>query len=98
MSRRTSGTSLDLCGPAKLVVGTDGHGGISFGAVKVGLDIAYGHDDIDSTWYGFDELDEIQGSESAELKDDGSLTLDFAYHLSDEAMLQAVRAPSSAVC
>ena len=89
---------LDLCGPATLVVGSDGHGEISFGAVQVGLDIANGHDDVDFSWCGFDEMDEVQGCGSAELQDDGTLTIDFAYHLGDEAVLKAVWDPSSASC
>ena len=89
---------LDLCGPATLVVGSEGHGEISFGAVQVGLDIAYYHDEIDFTWCGFDEMDEVQGSGSAELQDDGSLIIDFVYHLGDEAVLKALRHPSSAAC
>ena len=89
---------LDLCGPATLVVGATGHGEIAFGAVQVGLDIVYGADDIDFTWCGFDEMGEVQGSGSAELQDDGSLTIDFAYHLGDEAVLKAVREHYSAAC
>ena len=89
---------LDLCGPATMVVAADGHGEIGFGAVQVSLDIAYGPDDIDFTWCGFDEMDEVQGSGSAELQDDGTLTIDFAYHLGDEASLKAVRETSSAAC
>ena len=89
---------LDLCGPATLVVGSEGHGEISFGAVQVGLDIAYNHDDIDFTWCGFDEMDEVQGYGSAELQDDGSLVINFAYHLGDEAAFKANRELSSAAC
>ena len=89
---------LDLCGPATLVVGSEGHGEISFGAVQVGLDIAYNHDDIDFTWCGFDEMDEVQGDGSAELESDGSISIDFAYRNGDKAVLKAVRKPSSAAC
>ena len=89
---------LDLCGPATLVVGSEGHGEISFDAVQVGLDIAYNHDEIDFIWCGFDEMDEVQGSRSAELQDDGSLITDFVYHLGDEAVLKALRHPSPADC
>ena len=89
---------LDLCGPARLVVGDDGQGEIAFGAMQAGLDIAYGADDIHFTWCGFDEMDEAQGSGSAELHDDGSLIIDFVYHLGDEAVLKALRDPSSAAC
>ncbi len=35
---------------------------------------------------------------SAELQDDGSLLIMFEYHLSDEAVLKAVRDPSSTAC
>lgn len=89
---------LDLCGPAMLVVGADGRGEIVFGAVQVGLDIAYSTRDIDFTWCGFDEMDEVQGAGSAKLQDDGSLKIDFAYHLGDEAVFKAVRELSSAAC
>lgn len=37
-------------------------------------------------------MDEVRGSGSAELLDDGSLEIDFAYHLGDEAVLKAERA------
>ena len=89
---------LDLCGQAELVVGSEGQGEISFGAVQAGLDIAYDHDGIDFTWCGFDEMDEVRGSGSAELQEDGSLTIDFAYHHDDEAIFKAVREPSSSAC
>jgi hypothetical protein len=50
------------------------------------------------TWTGFDEMDEVIGSGSAELLDDGSLEIEFAYHLGNEAVLKAERATSSAAC
>jgi hypothetical protein len=43
-------------------------------------------------------MDQVSGSGSAELKDDGSLEIAFAYYLGDEAILKAVRAPSSTAC
>ena len=89
---------LDLCGPAMLVVGADGEGRVAFGALQAGLDIAYGADAIDFTWCGFDEMDEAQGDGSAELESDGSISIDFAYRNGDEAVLKAVRKPSSAAC
>ena len=61
---------LDLCGPATIVVGADGRGEIAYGAMQAGLDIDYGADEIGFTWCGFDEMDEVQGSGSAELQDD----------------------------
>jgi hypothetical protein len=89
---------LDLCGPATLVVKANGHGEIAFGAMQASLDIDYGPDEIGFTWAGFDEMDEVSGVGSAELLDDGSLQIQFDYHLGDEAALKAVRDPSSTAC
>ena len=50
------------------------------------------------TWVGFGEMDDASGSGSAELLDDGSIEIEFAYHLGDEAILKAKRAPSSTSC
>ena len=66
--------------------------------MQAGLDIDYGADEIGFTWCGFDEMDEVQGSGSAELQDDGSISIEIAYHLGDEAILRAVREPSSTAC
>ena len=41
---------------------------------------------------------EVSGSGSAELQDDGSLEIEFKYHLGDGAVLKAVRDPSSTAC
>jgi hypothetical protein len=89
---------LDLCGRATLVVKANGHGEIAFGAMQASLDIDYGPDEIGFTWAGFDEMDEVSGVGSAELLDDGSLQIQFDYHLGDKAALKAVRDPSSTAC
>ena len=89
---------LDLCGPARLVVQANGMGEIAFGAMQATLDIEYGPNEIGFTWAGFDEMDEASGSGSAELQDDGTLQIDFVYHLGDESVLKAVREPSSTAC
>jgi len=89
---------LDLVEPAKLIIRADGHGEIAFGAMQAGLDLEYSRSAVFFTWAGFDEMDEVAGSGSAELQDDGSLEIEFAYHLGDEAMLKAVRASSSTAC
>lgn len=89
---------LDLCGPASLLVQADGQGEIAFGAMQASLEIDYGSDEIGFTWAGFDEMDEVNGSGSAELQDDGSLQIEFEYHHGDEAVLKAVREPSSTAC
>ena len=59
--------------------------------MQASLDIDYGPDEIGFTWAGFDEMDEVSGTGSAELRDDGSLQIEFHYHLGDEAVLKAVR-------
>ena len=89
---------LDLCGPAHLSVRADGVGEIAFGAMQASLDVDYGPDEIGFTWAGFDEMTEVAGTGSAELHDDGSLLIEFEYHLGDEAVLKAVRQPSSTSC
>jgi len=43
-------------------------------------------------------MDEVNGSGSAELQINGSLKIEFEYHLGDEAVLKAVRNPSSTAC
>ena len=57
----------------------------------------YGPDEIGFTWVGF-EMTEVSGAGSAELQDDGSLQIGFEYHLGDDAVLRAVRGPSSTAC
>ena len=89
---------LDLGEPAMLVIQYDGHGEIACGAMQAGLDLEYGRSIVFFTWNGFDEMDEVSGSGSAELLEDGSLEIEFAYHLGDEAVLKAKRATSSAAC
>ena len=90
---------LDLCGPASMVVGIDGHGEISFGAVQVGLDIAYGTADIDFTWCGFDEMDEVQGSGSGRTPRRTAPSPSTSPTISaTKPSLTATREPSSAAC
>lgn len=89
---------LNLCGPATLVIEADGHGEIAFGAMQAGMDIDYGPDEIGFTWSGFDEINKVTGSGSAELQENGSLQIEFDHHNGDEAVLKAVREPSSTAC
>ena len=89
---------LDLCGPATITIGAEGSGEIAVGAMEAGLEIAYGRTSIDFTWIGFDEGDDISGEGSAELLDDGSIEIEFAYRNGDEAVLKAKREPFSAAC
>jgi hypothetical protein len=87
---------LDLVEPAMMTIQADGHGEIAFGAMQASLDLEYSRSAVFFTWAGFD--DEVSGSGSAELRDDGSLEIEFAYHLGDEAILKAKRATSSTAC
>ena len=89
---------LDLVEPAMMTIGAHGRGEIAFGAMQGGLELEYSRSAVFFTWAGFEEMDEVSGSGSAELQDDGSLEIAFAYHLGDEALLKAVRAPSSTAC
>ncbi|HXV25946.1 MAG TPA: hypothetical protein VED46_17035 [Alphaproteobacteria bacterium] len=82
---------LNLVGPAQMTIGADGRGEIAFGALQAGLDIDSSATVVFFTWAGFDEMDEVNGSGSAELQDDATLEIEFAYHLGDEATLKAVR-------
>jgi len=82
---------LDLVEPATMTIRADGRGEIAFGALQASLDLKYGQSTVFFTWAGFDEMDEVRGSGSAELLDDGSVEIEFAYHLGDEAVLKAER-------
>jgi hypothetical protein len=86
---------LELCGPAMMTITDQGHGKIAFGALQAGLDVEYSRTSIGFTWEGFDEMDEVSGDGSAELLDDGSIEIEFAYRSGDEAVLKAKRETSS---
>ena len=43
-------------------------------------------------------MDDVRGTGSAEMNDDGSIEIEFAYHLGDEAVLKAERVDSSTAC
>ena len=89
---------LDLCGPATITITDDGHGEIAFGALQAGLDLEY------SRSIGRLHLGRLRrngrspGDGSAELLDDGSIEIEFAYHNGDEAVLKAKRDTSSTAC
>lgn len=89
---------LDLCGPATIVIGDNGHGEVAFGAMQASLELAYSRSTVFFTWTGSDEMDEVTGDGDAELLDDGSIEVTFAYHNGDEATLRAIRITSSTAC
>ena len=82
----------------RITISERGHGEIAFGALQAGLDIAYARTSIGFTWRGCDEMDEVFGDGYAQLLDDGSLEIEFAYHNGDDAVLKARREPSSTAC
>jgi len=71
---------------------------IAFGAMEAGLEVEYARDSIGFRWAGCDEGDEVQGDGTAELLDDGTIEIEFAYDSGDEAVLKAKRDPSSTAC
>jgi hypothetical protein len=89
---------LDLVEPAFIAIDGGGRGEIAFGALQAGLDLEYSQTMVFFTWFGFDEMDEVSGSGSAELLEDGTLEIEFADHLGDEAVLKAERQTSSTAC
>jgi hypothetical protein len=89
---------LDLVEPAMMTIRADGHGEIAFGAMQAGLELEYSRNLVFFTWAGFEEGDQFTGSGSAELTDDGTIEIEFAYHLGDEAILKAERMTSSTAC
>ena len=88
---------LDLCGPATLTISTQG-GDVAFGALQAGLEVEYARDSIGFRWAGSDEGDQVEGEGTAELFDDGTIEIEFAYHSGDEAVLKAKRVTSSTAC
>jgi hypothetical protein len=81
-----------------MTIGADGHGEIAFGALQAGLDIDYSRNMVFFTSAGFEEGDEFTGSGSAEINDDGTIEIEFAYHLGDETILKAEPVSSSTAC
>lgn len=82
---------LDLVGPATVVIGSDGRGELAFGCIQATLAIEYGRNTIFFRWAGSDEGDEVTGSGSAELGDDGSLEMDLSFDNGDDVLLTARR-------
>jgi hypothetical protein len=89
---------LDLVAPATMTIGAGGHGEIAYGAMQASLELEYSRSTVFFTWAGFDEMDEVTGSGSAKLNDDGTIEIAFAYHLGDDAVLKAKRMISSTAC
>ena len=82
---------LDLVEPAWIEFGTDGRGEFAFGAVHGTMELEYGRRTVFFTWAGFDEMDEVSGSGSAELDDHGNLKIELSRHAGDDAIFKARR-------
>ena len=78
-----------------MVIQANGHGEIAFGAMQAGLELEYARTIVFFTWEGFDAMDEVSGSGSAELQDDGTLEIECNKHGGNQAILKAERATSS---
>jgi len=82
---------LDLDGPASIDFQANGRGEFAFGCVNATMELEYSRRIVFFTWEGFDEGDEVSGSGSAELGDDGVLEIELSFRGGDEAILKARR-------
>ena len=69
----------------------NGRGEFAFGAVNATMELGYARRIVSFNWMGFDEGDEICGSGSAELEDDGTIEIELSFHNGDDAILKARR-------
>jgi len=82
---------LDLVEPAYIRFDEDGHGEFAFGVVTAGMSLEYSRRIVYFTWYGSDEGDEVSGSGSAELDDDGTIEIELSFDNGDDATLRGRR-------
>jgi hypothetical protein len=82
---------LDLVEPAYVTFDENGRGEFAFGVVNATMELEYARRIVFFTWSGFDEGDEVSGSGSAELDDDGSVEIEISFHNGDDAVLKARR-------
>jgi hypothetical protein len=62
---------------------------IGVGALEGRHEVEYARDSIGFHWAGCDEGDEVEGEGTAELLDDGTIEIEFAYRNGDEAVPDA---------
>jgi hypothetical protein len=82
---------LDLVAPAYIEFGRDSRGEFAFGVVQAGMSLGYSRTIVHFRWHGSDEGDEISGSGSAELQDDGRLEIELSWDDGDDATFIAHR-------
>jgi len=83
---------LDLVEPAYMVFNKDGRGEFAFGAMNATMELEYARRIVFFSWAGFDEGDEMTGTGSAELGDDGTVEIELSFDDGDDAVLKARRA------
>jgi hypothetical protein len=83
---------LDLVEPAYMTFNKDGRGEFAFGAMNATMELEYARRIVFFTWAGFDEGDEMTGSGSAELGDDGTVEIELSFDDGDDAVFKAQRA------
>ena len=89
---------LDLVDPASIDIGASGVGELVFGVVTASFDLSYSRTIVFFTFEGCDEDNEVTGSGSAELLEDGTIEIEISFHHGDDATLKAKRDPSSTPC
>ena len=89
---------LDLCGPAYLTIDANGRGEMAFGALEASIDCGFTPNGIDFDWNGGEEGDQVSGTGWADLREDGRLEGEIAYHNGDETTFIAAPWRFSAAC
>ena len=77
---------LDLVDPTTILFEVDGHG-----EFQACMDFEYALTFVFFRWAGCDESDEVTGSGSAELNDDGALENELSFDNDDDRVLTARR-------
>jgi hypothetical protein len=79
----------DAIGPATITITGDGRVEICLGVLQAGLDIEDSRSPVGFTRRGLEEADQVSGGGSAEMRDDGSIEIEFAYHNGDRGRPQS---------
>lgn len=82
---------LDLVEPAFFQIDANGHGELVFGVVYAALSVDYAQTVVFFSFTGSDEGDEVNGSGSADLDDNGTLEIEISFDNGDDAILKATR-------
>ena len=68
-----------------------GRGEFAFGAMDATMELEYAPRIVFFNWAGSDEGDQMSGSGSADLSDDGTLEIELSFFNGDDAVLKARR-------